>query len=107
MTMTTVVTLAGGSGGPANAGEMSFRMFAKDGEDSYLGQHPTWVFPLSVHLARALQICWHIHLLHSSTHERLRTQLRACISPHLSNSRSMDRVSTAESYLHPLFVSKS
>jgi hypothetical protein len=61
--------LFGGEGdGTADGGGINLPMFAKDGETSYLGQHPTWVFPLSVHMARPLQTCWHIHLpFHSSS----------------------------------------
>src|SRR5258708_4605729 len=43
-------------------GGTSLRMFANDGETSYLVQHPTWVFASSVHLARPLQTCWPTHL---------------------------------------------
>ena len=56
------VSSGGGGDGPMHAGGITLRMFAKDGEMSYSGQHPTSVFPLSVHTARPLQICSHIHL---------------------------------------------
>src|ERR1700722_15898528 len=62
--MKTETTVSGGEirDGIADGGGINFRMFAKDGEESYSGQRPTWAFPLSVHLARPLQTCWHIHL---------------------------------------------
>jgi hypothetical protein len=41
--------------GSVDGGGINLRKFAKDGETSYLGQRPTWVFPLSVHAARRLQ----------------------------------------------------
>jgi hypothetical protein len=51
-----------GGDGIANDGGTNSHKFAKDGETSFLAQHPTWVFPSSVHMARQLQTCWHIHL---------------------------------------------
>ena len=57
-----------GRDGTANYGGTNSHTFAGDGEASYLGQHPTWVFASSVHMARQLQTCWHIHpLFHSSS----------------------------------------
>src|ERR1700722_1254951 len=53
--------------GSADGGGINLRMFARDGEESYSTQHPTWAFPLSVHMARPLQTCWHIHLPFRST----------------------------------------
>lgn len=54
----TVPVSPGESGhGSANAGGIGSRMFAKDGGILYLGQHPTWAFPLSVQKARPLQTC--------------------------------------------------
>src|SRR5229473_3043384 len=47
--------------GPAKSGGTNSHTFAKDGGISYLGQHPTWVFTLSVHLARPSQTYWNIH----------------------------------------------
>src|ERR1700722_20765336 len=62
--MKTETTVSGGEirDGIADGGGINFRMFAKDGEESYSGQRPTWVFPLFVQMARPLQTCWHIHL---------------------------------------------
>ena len=57
-----------GRDGTANYGGTNSHTFAGDGEASYLGPHPTWVFASSVHMARQLQTCWHIHLpFHSSS----------------------------------------
>ena len=62
------VSLGGRGTGTVVAGGISWRKFAKDGEMSYLGQHPTWAFPLPVHMACQLRICWRIHLhFHSSS----------------------------------------
>src|SRR6266852_8431507 len=33
----------------------------RDGGKSYSGRHPTSVFAPTIHLARPLQTCWHIH----------------------------------------------
>ena len=68
MTTMSAVESGGLGDGTAGDGGINFRMFAKDGEGSYLAQHPTWTFPLSVQMARLLQTCWHIHLpFHSSS----------------------------------------
>src|ERR1700722_19516318 len=53
--------------GSEDCGGINFRMFVKDGEESYLGQRPTWAFPLSVQKAHPLQTCWHIRLPFRST----------------------------------------
>ena len=55
--------------GIGNDGGTGPHKFAKDGELSYLGHHATWIFASSVHMARLLPTCWHIHLtfLSSST----------------------------------------
>ena len=58
--MTVPVSPEESGHGSANAasGGIGLRMFAKDdGEISYLSQHPTWVFPLSIQKARPLQTC--------------------------------------------------
>src|ERR1700679_2921846 len=67
--MKTNSTVSGGEvrDGSADGGGINFRMFARDGEESYSAQHPTWVFPLSVQMAHPLQTCWHIHLPFHST----------------------------------------
>ena len=38
--------------GTTSIGGTNPHMFAEDGETSYLGQHPSWVFTSFVHLAR-------------------------------------------------------
>jgi hypothetical protein len=59
--------LKAGGHGTVNDGGTNSHKFAKDGETSYLGQHTTWIFASSVHMAHQLQTCWHIHLtFHSS-----------------------------------------
>src|SRR6266403_3141554 len=56
-----------GRGGTGNNGGTNSHTFANDGGTSSLGHHPTSVFASSVHSARLLQTCLHIHLLfHSS-----------------------------------------
>jgi hypothetical protein len=47
--------------GAEDAGGINPRMFARDGETSYSGRHPTSIFPLSVQKERPLQTCWRIH----------------------------------------------
>ena len=57
-----------GRDGNANYGGTHSHTFASDGETSYLGRHPTWVFASFVQGARQLQTCWRIHLpFHSSS----------------------------------------
>jgi hypothetical protein len=51
-----------GGDGVANDGGLNLLKFAKDGETSFLGRHPTWIFASSVHMTRQLLTCWHIHL---------------------------------------------
>ena len=54
--------------GIANYGGTNSHTFANDGETSYLGRHPTWVFASFVQRARQLQTCWNIPLpFHSSS----------------------------------------
>src|SRR6266852_1235471 len=48
--------------GSASAGGINWRTFAKDGEISYSGHHPTWVFASFVQMALPLRTCWLIHL---------------------------------------------
>ena len=52
----------GAGHGSKDAGGINLRKFARDGEVSSSGRHPLSVFPLSVHTARPLQTCSHIHL---------------------------------------------
>jgi hypothetical protein len=61
MGMKLLVSMAEGRNGSVGVGGISWRMFAKGGETSYLGQRSTWVFPLSAQMARLLQTCSHIH----------------------------------------------
>ena len=57
MKATTVRTVSLGMGdGSADAGGISLLMFAEDGGMSYLGQHPTWVFPWSAQMARPCKV---------------------------------------------------
>src|ERR1019366_6153329 len=66
--MTSPVSSGAVGDGPVDVGGISLRMFAKDGETSFLAQHPTWMFASSVQKTRLLEICWHIHLpFHSSS----------------------------------------
>ena len=51
-----------GRNGTVNDGGTNSHKFAKDGETSYLGPRPTWIFASSVHMAHQLQTCWHIRL---------------------------------------------
>ena len=55
-----IIFQAGGDG--IRDGGTKSHMFAEDGDTSCLVRHPTWVFALSVHLARQLRTCWHTHL---------------------------------------------
>src|SRR5713226_5345108 len=59
MRMTKSVS-KGSVNGPSKSGGTNSHTFVKDGGISYLGQLPTWVFTLSVHLARPSQTCWSI-----------------------------------------------
>src|SRR5258708_3803595 len=59
-TMMTMSVSNGTGNGPARSGGTNSHTFAKDGGILYLGQHPTWVFTLSVHSARPSQTCWNI-----------------------------------------------
>jgi hypothetical protein len=54
------LSLEGGDGIVKDGGTNS-HTFAKDGESSSSGQHPTWAFASFVHMALQLQKCWHIH----------------------------------------------
>ncbi len=47
----------GGNSAVSDDGTIS----ARDGGISYSDRHPASVFPPSIHLARPLQTCWHIH----------------------------------------------
>ena len=60
--MMAPVSSEGSGNGPTNDGGTTSHKFAKDGEPLYLDRHPTCVFASSVHMARQLQTCWHIHL---------------------------------------------
>ncbi len=67
MRMTKSVS-KGSVNGPSKSGGTNSHTFVKDGGISYLGQLPTWVFTLSVHLARPSQTCWSIpHVYHSTS----------------------------------------
>jgi hypothetical protein len=69
-------------GDAADGGGISLRTFAKDGETSFLAQRPTWAFSSSVHMARPLQTCWHIHLPFHSSFNMLR---KVETSPQMNN----------------------
>ena len=58
----TMPVYEGAGHGSKDAGGINLRKFARDGEVSSSGRHPLSVFPLSVHTARPLQTCSHIHL---------------------------------------------
>ena len=69
LTETRVISslLMVGRHGTVKDGGTNSHKFVKDGEMSYSGQHPIWIFASSVHMAHQLQICWDIHLpSHSS-----------------------------------------
>ena len=66
--MTRPVSSEGAGNGSTDNGGISLPTFANDGETSYLDRHRTWVFILSVQMARPLQTCSHIRLpFHSSS----------------------------------------
>ena len=61
--MRVIMTVSeAGRDGIANDGGTRSHKFAKDGELSYLAQHPTSVFASSVQMAHQLQTCWPIRL---------------------------------------------
>src|SRR6266566_2754830 len=60
--MKRTVSTGEGSYGYRDVGGIDSHMFAKDGETLYLVRRPTWVFHSSVHMARLLKTCSHIHL---------------------------------------------
>ena len=43
--MSMLIQRRGGRHGSVNVGGTNSHTFAKDGETSYFGQHPTWIFP--------------------------------------------------------------
>ncbi len=61
-TTTQISASTEGRNGCVNDGGTNSYTFANYGGTSYLGRRPIWVFVSSVHLARPLHICWHIHL---------------------------------------------
>jgi hypothetical protein len=56
----TVFVAPGGGDGPASSGGINWLTFSGDGEISYLGRHPTWVFASTVQNACPLQTRWPI-----------------------------------------------
>jgi hypothetical protein len=52
--MTDIVSQGGVQDGTLNIGGLNSRMFAKDGEGSYLGHQPIWVSASFAHMARQL-----------------------------------------------------
>jgi preprotein translocase subunit SecG len=68
MTMTKLLSKGASGHWSVNVGGTNSYTFARDGENSYLDRHLTWVFPLFAQKASPLQTYPHIHLpFHSSS----------------------------------------